>query len=262
MNAPSEGINKDVDVSHWRWLREITIVAVVSCFLLVPAASPQDAVPIEILQRTLFIKVGNVTGTAFKIDYQGKVYLVTARHVITGLSGTKLTIQVWRSDKWEDYPTVKTFFPPSPDADIAVFETNETITRPYEVGTAGSTTFGQQVWFLGYPWGLGTHISNAEFPFIKKGTMSAIDASDPDAVVLYVDGFNNPGFSGGPIIFWDFSSHTYQILGVVKGYRNDTAKVLINGAQIDTNILVNSGILIGYSIHHAIQAIDQGQKKP
>jgi hypothetical protein len=33
--------------------------------------------------------------------------------------------------------------------------------------------------------------------------MSAIDARNPEAVVLYIDGFNNPGFSGGPIIYWD-----------------------------------------------------------
>ncbi len=33
--------------------------------------------------------------------------------------------------------------------------------------------------------------------------MSAIDATHPDAVVIYIDGFNNPGFSGGPIVFWD-----------------------------------------------------------
>ncbi len=56
---------------------------------------------------------------------------------------------------------------------------------------------GQQVWFLGYPYGLGSHFPNGEFPFIKRGTMSAIDSTNPHAVVLYVDGFNNPGFSGG-----------------------------------------------------------------
>jgi hypothetical protein len=45
----------------------------------------QDAVPVEILQRTLYIKVGNIVGTAFKVDYKGRVYLITARHVVTAL---------------------------------------------------------------------------------------------------------------------------------------------------------------------------------
>jgi hypothetical protein len=91
--------------------------------------------------------------------------------------------------------------------------------------------------------------------------MSAIDTTNPKAVVLYVDGFNNPGFSGGPIAYWDFGSHAYQILGVVKGYREDTAKVIVNGVHTDTQLLVNSGILIGYGIVHVTEAIEASLKQ-
>lgn len=80
--------------------------------------------------------------------------------------------------------------------------------------------------------------------------MSAIDAHDPNAIVIYIDGFNNPGFSGGPIVYWDFSQHKYKILGVVKGFKEDSAKVLISGQHMDTQLLVNSGILVAYSIAH------------
>ncbi len=90
--------------------------------------------------------------------------------------------------------------------------------------------------------------------------MSAIDGSKASAVVLYIDGFNNPGFSGGPIICWEFEKHAYRIIGVVHGYKYDTAKVMVNGQQMDSNILTNSGILIGYSIKHAIEAIEADQK--
>jgi hypothetical protein len=85
---------------------------------------------------------------------------------------------------------------------------------------------------------------------------ASIDATNPNAVVLYIDGFNNPGFSGGPILYWSFSKRAYRILGVVKGYKEDTAKVLVNGEHVDTQLLVNSGILLGYSISHVIQAIE------
>lgn len=85
--------------------------------------------------------------------------------------------------------------------------------------------------------------------------MSAVDHTNEDAIVLYIDGFNNPGFSGGPILFWSTERKKYELLGVVKGFKEDTAKVLINNQHVDTQILVNSGILIGYSIDHAIQAI-------
>ena len=225
----------------------------------------QEAVPAEILQRTIFIKAGNEAGTAFGVDYQGKMYLVTARHVIAGLPAENATIQVWQDNQWKDYHTVKTIFPSSGDVDIAVFETDEKVTNPYSVVTAsnGQATMGQQVWFLGYPWGIASKFKSGKVaPFIKRGTMSAIDTTNPDAIVIYIDGFNNPGFSGGPIVFWDFSKHTYEILGVVKGYREDSAKVFVNGQHVDTNLLVNSGILVGYSISHAMKAIEENEKQP
>jgi hypothetical protein len=85
--------------------------------------------------------------------------------------------------------------------------------------------------------------------------MSAIDSLNKSAIVYYIDGFNNPGFSGGPIVFWDFSLHKYEILGVVQGYREEAAKTIVNGQQVDTTYLVNSGILISYTIVHAMDAI-------
>jgi len=90
--------------------------------------------------------------------------------------------------------------------------------------------------------------------------MSAIDASNPNAIVLYIDGFNNPGFSGGPIIYWDFNDHQCRSFRVVKGYKTNTAKVLVKGEPVDTQLLVNSGILMGDSIQHALQAIESNSK--
>jgi len=219
----------------------------------------QDAVPIEILRRTLFIKSGGEAGTAFKVDYKGKVYLVTARHVAAALPLEGGTIQLRQQQEWKDCRITKKILPLSDSVDIAVLQSEETVSKPYEItwSDIGGVTFGQQVWFLGYPYGLGTQFTDAEIPFIKRGTMSAIDVSNPDAIVLYIDGFNNPGFSGGPIIYWDFKEHVIKILGVVKGYKFENAKVIVNGAEQNTALLVNSGILIGYSFKHAIDAIEK-----
>jgi len=147
--------------------------------------------------------------------------------------------------------------------------TGETIQQPYGITPSGSAgvTLGQEVWFLGYPFeGLGSQWKPGgvitEAPFIKRGTMSAVDATDADAVVFYIDGFNNPGFSGGPIVYWDFSEHLYRIAGVVMGYRNEDAKAMINGKQVDTNILVNSGILVAYPLSYAMDAIKAAVDQP
>jgi hypothetical protein len=233
-------------------------------FLFLPSNLwSQDAVPIDILQRTVFIKVGSEAGTAFAVDYQGKMYLITAKHVVAGVPAENATIQIWQDNEWKNYQTVKTIYPSSGDVDIAVFATQEKVDKPYLVtvgGLSGGPTLGQQVWFLGYPWGIASHFGGGKVaPFIKRGTMSAVDSTNPNAVVLYVDGFNNPGFSGGPIVFWNFSTHSYQIIGVVKGYREDSAKVLINGQHVDTQLLVNTGILVGYSIEHAMKAIQEAE---
>ena len=252
-------------------MRKVSALAVL-CITLTVAVCAQEAVPGEILGRTWLIKnnAANKYGTAFVVEHKGEGYLVTARHMVEGLPDTKATIDVWQEGTWKTLNTVKTLFPKSSDVDIAVLKLGEKVPKPYEItadDTGGGFTFGQQVWFLGYPYQIGTRfgakssMANWNPPFIKRGTLSAVDGRDADAVVLYVDGFNNPGFSGGPVVYWDFTLHKYKIAGVVKGFKEDTAKVVINGQHVDTQLLVNSGILIAYSIKHAIDEIEADDKQ-
>lgn len=247
-------------------MRKLALIAIVLFLSTASTSLAQDAVPGEILSRTIFIEAGNEAGTAFAVDYKGKLYLVTARHVIAGIPTSNATIQIWQDERWKDYKTVKTLFPASSNVDIAAFETDEKVPAPYQIqplADSGGATMGQQVWFLGYPFGISSHFANGKrAPFMKRGTLSAIDATDPDAIVIYLDGFNNPGFSGGPVVFWDFSSRTYKILAVVQGYREDSAKVLVNGQHVDTPLLVNTGIVTAYSITHIMKAIEESQKPP
>jgi hypothetical protein len=159
----------------------VTVIAAGTMLLYARVeAYAQDAVPGEILSRTVLIKPKgrNEGGSAFTLDYKGKLYLVTARHVIEGVAKSGAIIEVKHSDKWEDYQTVRTLYPSSADADIAVFETHETAAQPFEIAPMGTpttagVTFGQQVWFIGYPFGMrsvpakGSAI--AALPFMKQG---------------------------------------------------------------------------------------------
>ena len=61
-------------------------------------------------------------------------------------------------------------------------------------------------------------------------------------------------------MYWDFSRRKHVIAGVVKGYKPESAKVEVNGQPVDTQLLVNSGILIAYSIKHADEAIEADDK--
>ena len=241
------------------------VVSLVAYFSLALAVYAQDAVPSEILMRTWLIKndAANKYGTGFVVEHKGLAYLVTARHMVEGLPTVKASIDVWQDNTWKTVKTVKTLLPKSDAVDIAIFKLDEKIAKPYEVSTidtGGGMSFGQRVWFLGYPYRIGTQFSvdtkwSGGSPFIKGGVMSAIDAHDKNAIVMYIDGFNNPGFSGGPIVCWDFSLKKYEIIGVVQGYRPESAKIEVNGQPVDTQLMVNSGILIAYSIVHVNEAI-------
>ena len=37
-----------------------------------------------------------------------------------------------------------------------------------------------------------------------------------------------------PLCFGSFPAHAYKILAVVQGYKEDSAKVLVNGQHVDT----------------------------
>ncbi len=243
--------------------RAFCFAVLLACSLAAPARA-QDGVPIEMLDRTLLIRHGDSIGTAFEIEHRHKKYLVTARHVVAGLPETNATFQVMRNDKWVDYATIRTLFPKSPAVDIAVFETDAAAETPYYVAPAdrgvGGATFGQNVWFLGFPYGIGTHIPSASggvfYPFIKHGILSAIDTSDPNANITFIDGHNNPGFSGGPVLYVDLSDHKYKILSVVSSYRVEATQTAIDGKLVDSPLLANSGIIQTYSIRYALDAID------
>ncbi len=210
------------------------------------------------LLRVFYIKVGENTATAFTMEQMGRQYLVTAKHVISGLPQRGAHIQVFQMADWHEL-TVNIIYCKSKDVDIAVLEIPKDISVRYELEPdRASVLMGQEVYFLGSPYGLHSLYSNGEYaPFIKHGVMSAIDGLDPDTTVLYIDGFNNPGFSGGPIVYWDSTHSKMKLLGVVSAYKQEQAKTKVGKSEVATNILTNSGIVIGYSIEHATAAITE-----
>jgi hypothetical protein len=122
-------------------MRKIIILAVV-CLLLVGAVCAQDAVPTEIMQRTFLIKndAANTYGTAFLVDHKGIAYLVTARHMVEGLPVTKATIGVWQDNTWKSMQTVKTLFPKSDEADIAVLKLDQKVSTPFSIQPQDDTS--------------------------------------------------------------------------------------------------------------------------
>jgi S1-C subfamily serine protease len=229
---------------------------------ILPACAQTNGVAFGLIRKTFYLKAGKSTGTAFVIEHKGKQYLVTAKHVVAGLPRTKAHIQIFRTGDWKDF-VVTVNSPKNDVVDIAVLAINEKLISDEDAGfgelTTESVLFGGEVYFLGYPYGLHTLFGAEYIPFIKKGVLSAIDSTDPTASVVYIDGFNNEGFSGGPVVFFDAQKKTWKIIGVVQGYLPEAAKMQIKKEMVDTRTLVNSGILVAYNIKHVLETLEQEQ---
>ncbi|HEX5714512.1 MAG TPA: serine protease [Thermoanaerobaculia bacterium] len=251
------------------------LLLLAALFLLHESALAQPtAVPTSnVIYRVLRIKTPADTGSAFTIEVDGKQYLITARHLLEGF-GSEGEVDLWMEGRWSRV-RVRAIYPAKETVDIAALDAGRplTVTFPLEP-SAGGLTLGQQVYFLGYPYGLGTPgpalPGFGEVPFLKSGILSAMDDRDPDANVFYLDGHNNPGFSGGPIVFWHSESGRFRVAGVVRGYRNEALPVLKKKnlddpraqAHNDLYTRANSGIVIGYDIQHIVDAIRRAAPPP
>jgi S1-C subfamily serine protease len=237
--------------------------------LFVAASAVGSEVPTSnVIYRVLRLRATGGTGSAFTIEVDGRQYLITARHNLEGF-GAQGEIDLWLGGRWTR-TAARAIYPASATVDIAALDLGKPVTVAYPLEpSSGGLTLGQQVFFLGYPFGLGTSFSGpappgfGEIPFLKSGIVSALDTRDPQASVLYLDGQNNPGFSGGPIVFRHAASGRFRVAGVVGGYRNEALPVLKRKdlrnprarAHNDLYTRANSGIVVGFDIRHIVEAI-------
>ena len=262
-------------------------LSLVLTLLCVLSGLAEAQVPSNVLLRVRMIGniAGNTSGTAFTLEVDGQQYLITAKHLVAGLKAED-TIQIYKDEQWEPLK-VKIFRCDEP-IDIAVLVPPRQLTVTFSLEpTMKDILYGQDIYFVGFPYGLFTKGKNVSglypLPFIKKAIMSASTGQN-GAVVIFLDGHNNPGFSGGPIVYRDLSRNdfTFKLAGVVSGFRNDLSPVLqpeeIKKEEIkpedvaqsrimeknghffrlnDTEQVVktNTGIVIGYSISHALDLI-------
>jgi hypothetical protein len=223
-----------------------------------------------------------VQGTGFTLEVDGRQYLITAKHVVAGLKAEDI-IEIRKADQWS--PVNMKIFRCDDPIDIAVLvpPNQLTVTFPLEPTMKG-IRYAQDMYFAGFPYGLFTN-SGGLFPlaFIKKAIMSA-STSENGITTIFLDGHNNPGFSGGPIVYRDLdrSDFTFKLAGVVSGFRFDRTPVLkpeeikpeqIKPEDIARNRIVtknghffrltdsedsvdfNTGIVVGYGISHALHLI-------
>ncbi len=262
--------------------------AALALVLLGLAATPPAHAQLttNVYNRVLLIRVGSETGTGFTLDVDGRQYLITAKHVVAALSGQG-TLMIYKQEGWQAVPV--TVFRCDDPVDIAVLipPAQLTVSASLEP-TSKKLRYGEDMFFAGFPYGLRSSAPalSGGYPvaFVKKATMSG-EVSERGVSMFVLDGYNNPGFSGGPLVYRDVDrpGFAYDVAGVVKGFRADLAPVYkrdevtpdqitaedvakdrivrtSNGRTLrltDTGEVVklNSDLLIAYNISYALDLI-------
>ncbi|MFH1776607.1 MAG: serine protease [Candidatus Omnitrophota bacterium] len=215
----------------------------------------------NVLQRTFHVKYKNSTGTAFTIDYENKQYLISAKHVFPEIKATE-KIEIFHENQWKNIEIQIVGIAPN-DIDIIVLALPLQISPIHPLpATLGGVILGQDIYFLGFPFGLSCEVGklNRDFPLplVKKCCLSALlgHSKDDDPSVLFIDGINNPGFSGGPVVCSQRNKiQDYQVISVISGYRFQEQNTFYEGKPFPVTYKENTGIIISYGICHAIDLI-------
>ncbi len=214
----------------------------------------------SVLGQTFLCAIGDEAGTCFLIIHKGQQYWITAKHLFKAENFPNQTIvRILNNEKLQDY-NANIYYHENKDIDIAVMRFDkEYVGTVYDLGLSnlGELLLSQEMYFLGFPYCL--RIKNVKenngypVPFVKKCILSGFGNDETNT--LYLDGVNNKGFSGGPVVYK--MNGKFQIAGVISGYRYNECNIVDGSAnEVDLYARENSGIIIAYPIYHAISIID------
>lgn len=230
--------------------------------LALSCLNAQKMVTNDILQNVFQIKYGDRVGTCFRISYNDKDYLVTAKHLF-GVKANRshIEFEVFKDTGWLKINGI--FFEHgNNNIDIAVIGLNTNQLQVNRFNLKGSYSLSQECYFLGFPFDLkmdsGALNEGFPIPFVKAGIISSFITDSLDMTLIFLDGHNNPGFSGGPVVISDLSrpsENKMSIIGVVSAYINEEKKIKTPFGEISNQ--ENSGIVISYSIKHVFEILER-----
>lgn len=172
----------------------------------------------NVIQRTFHIQVGNSTGTCFTIDVDTKQYLITAKHIVRDCTGIFL-LKILHEQQWKEIQVSLVGHCPN-DIDISILSAQFQLSPTFPLEpTSQGLVYGQDVYFLGFPYGMGEEVGNINrnfpLPFVKKAIVSCLQTKENGGKIVYLDGHNNPGFSGGPVVFRETNTIDYKVMSVI-----------------------------------------------
>ena len=244
----------------------LCVLSTVTAFALPPTTG--------ILARTLMARRGDARGTIFSIDIDQREYWITSKHFITGathppygtVSDKSVTVQLLKAGSAEENWMTVDFkvLDPGVDLDIVVLAAASAILQnpiPPSLRPADGAAIGDDCEFLGFPHGGASRVTVGDLigwlAFAKHCTISAV-INGSNTWVL--DGINNDGFSGGPVLIG--SGQAQKILAVVSGYMPEPSDVVPRNTSNDSEshpspevVNLNSGLIFATDIEPAVEAI-------
>ena len=139
-----------------------------------------------------------LTGTAFVVERGGHEYLVTAHHVVNGITA-RGWVELFREGQWKDevfarVGTGNALEIATGIVDVAVLKLGGGLIGPGPITTSSAgLAAGQGVWAIGFP------ASQASPPAVNVeiGTFTGFDREGR----LLIKGKAGTGMSGGPVVF-------------------------------------------------------------
>lgn len=201
------------------------------------------------MQSCFLICYGNFTGTAFIFRDDTRAFFVTANHTLSqACVGDNLLVS--SAEGWRPFPITGLWRDNSGYDCCAFTLAHFAVAGDLRSKTGGALFPGEPVKFLGFPHGLSGNYPGQGFPtpLVRTAYLSGIIVVEGLQITL-LDGFNNPGYSGGPV-YVTFNEET-SLFGVISGYRTEKIshsriyKKDDNGAEIITEYYSkpNSGMI-------------------
>lgn len=216
----------------------------------------------NVLMRIFKLRYGGKSGTCFTMEVDHRQYLVTAHHLVKNIEKND-TISIFHEERWK-MMEVTVVWTGDEGHDVTIFSPQIQLSPsfPLEPTSAGMVV-GQDVYFCGYPYHMdaGGSEMNRGFPLplIKRGTLSGFFIH-----LLIIDALNNPGFSGGPVVWSPISDpQSYRVSGVISGYRPEYKPVIYKDDKGEwTNHETmkfehNTGLVQAYTLDDAVEFLKE-----
>jgi S1-C subfamily serine protease len=237
-------------------------------FVTLPAERVFAQIPGNVISRVYQIRVPAGTATSFILEGGDRQYIFTANHVVEGL-GDHAKIELMSDGKWVAL-NVRILHSDNKCEDVAVLipDQKEPLLKADPLPQTNNFFIGQETYFLGYPYGLAMQASNVHLTaaLVKHAYISAVvrcsdltPGAPEDKTVILLDGFNNFGFSGGPVVTRDLndSNRAFKVIGIISGFRADNTPVSVNGQNaIGASVPTNTGIIVATGVDRAFALIE------